>query len=209
MKKIFLLLVIPILCGAAFAQKANTTEVKTIDAYVKKVDAYVKSHKNPNLVFADTADIEEKNSKWKKFASDKALDDYRKKSETYEICYAWQQSGNLTEASGTMFSPSGDWVQYIYHYFREDGTVAKVESDFRSFNGDIIIERSLYYDKKGKQIKTTTQYRDLKTRKFKKPDSAAGFASSMNKFDVYKTTKKLPFAHLIATKATVPAKKKK
>jgi hypothetical protein len=212
MKKIFVFLLAAVLCGSVCAQKkkdAAGVDVKNIDAYVRSVDAYVKSHKSPNMVFADTADASDSKSKWKKFASEKALEDYRKKTETYEICYVWQRSGTISETSGTMFSPSGDWVEYIYHYFRADGTLAKVESDFRSFNGNIIIERSLYFDRKGKQIKTATQYRDLKTRKFKKPDSAANFASSMNKLDVYKTTKKLPFAHLLTANAATTSKKKK
>jgi hypothetical protein len=203
MKKIFSILFILVFSALAFAQTDKTAEVKIIDTYVKKIDAYVKSHKSPDLVFADTAALEATKSKWKLFASEKALDDFRKKSETYEIAYCWRQSGGIAENSSTLFSPSGDWVHYVYHYFRADGSLAKVESDFRSFNGDIIIEQSLYYSSAGKQLKKTTQYRDLKTHKFKKPDSAANFASSMNKFDVYKTTKKLPFASLI------PAAKKK
>jgi hypothetical protein len=194
MKKFLLLLFISIFCGSVFAQADKVVEIKTIDAYVKKIDAFVKKNKSPQLVFADTA--YEGKAKWRQFASEKALDKFREKTETYEIIYVWKQVGRIVETSSTLFSPSGDWAQYVYHYFRENGTLAKVESDFRSFHGDIIIEQSLYYDAKGKQLKKTTQYRDLKTKKFKKVDPKSGIPS-MGKFEVFKTTKKLPFAHLL------------
>lgn len=194
MKKFLLLLFISIFCGSVFAQADKTAEIKATDAYVKKIDAFVKKNKSPQLVFADTA--YEGKAKWRQFSSEKALDKFREKTETYEIIYVWKQVGRIVETSSTLFSPSGDWAQYVYHYFRENGTLAKVESDFRSFNGDIIIEQSLYYDTKGKQLKKTTQYRDLKTKKFKKVDPKSGIPS-MGKFEVFKTTKKLPFAHLL------------
>ena len=200
MKKTLLLLLMLACAGAVFAQAkkttANTAEIKTIDAYVKKVDGYVKIHKSPNLVFADTSSQTSSRAKWKKFASEKALDKFREKSETYEICYVWLQSGQIAETSTTLFSGSGDWVNYVYHYFRADGTLAKVESDFRSFYGDLIVEQEVYYNAGGKQLKKNTRYRDLKTKKFKKVDPKTD-PVSLSKFDTYKTVKKLPFAHLL------------
>jgi len=197
MKKILLILFIFICSGFVFAQADKTVEVKTIDAYVKKIDALVKRNKGPQLVFADTSQTAR--TKWRQFASEKALEKFREKTETYEIIYAWQQTGKIVETSTTLFSGSGDWVHYIYHYFREDGTLAKVETDLRSFYGDIIIEQEFYYDKNGKQLKKAVRYRDLKTKKFKKVDPKSDYLS-LAKFDTYKTTRKLPFAHLLKKK---------
>lgn len=197
MKHFFSLSLILLCCGFVYSQPGKAEEIKTIDAYVKKTDAFVKRNKNPSLVFADTAF--EGKSKWKQFASEKALEKFREKTETYEIIYAWKQTGRIVETSSTLFSPSGDWAQYVYHYFRENGSLAKVESDFRSFNGDIIIEQEIYFDAKGKQLKKTTRYRDLKTKKFKKVDPESGIPS-MGKFQIFKTAKKLPFAHLLNPK---------
>lgn len=217
MKKLLLLLllIVSLFCVGALAQKAkpkatpkpvtkpvataNSADIKAIDTYVKSIEALVKRSPKPHLIFADTASQESSRSRWRKFASEKALEAQRAKSETYEIAYCWLQAGKVVETSTTLFSGSGDWAQYVYHYYRPDGTLAKVESDFRSFNGDIIIEKALYYNKAGKQIKTTTQYRDLTTRKFKKVDPKSGIPA-MGKFEVYKTVKKLPFAHLLAQK---------
>jgi hypothetical protein len=197
MKKLFSLSFILLFAGFAFAQADKTAEIKAIDAYVKKVDAFVKRNKSPQLVFADTSQTAR--AKWRQFASEKALEKFREKTETYEIVYAWQQAGKIVETSTTLFSASGDWVHYIYHYFREDGTLAKVETDLRSFYGDIIVEQEFYYDKNGKQLKKSVRYRDLKTKKFKKVDPKSDYLS-LTKFDTYKTTKKLPFAHLLKKK---------
>ena len=201
MKKILLLLFI-FACGTAvFAQAEKTAEIKTIDAYTKKLGALVTRSKSPHLVFADTASQTSKRSRWRQFASEKALDKFREKSETYEIAYCWKQTGNIVAVSTTLFSGSGDWAQYVYHYFRPDGTLAKVESDYRTFYGDFIIEEEVYYNSAGKQLKKNKRYRDLTTKKFKKPDPESLQANSgLAKFDIYKTVKKLPFAHLLAPK---------
>lgn len=197
MKKLLLLLIIFACPALVFAQADKTAEIKAIDAYTKKIDAFVKRSKNPHLVFADTSQTAR--SKWRQFASEKALEKFREKTETYEIVYVWRQTGKIAETSTTLFSGSGDWVHYIYHYFREDGTLAKVESDLRSFYGDIIVEQEFYYNKSGRQLKKAVRYRDLKTKKFKKVDPKSDYLS-LTKFDTYKTVKKLPFAHLLAQK---------
>jgi hypothetical protein len=204
MKKLLLVLLILVISGAAFAQTGSAAEIKAIDTYTKKIDAFVKRNKAPQLVFADTASQTSTRSKWRQFASEKALDAFRAKSETYEIAYCWKQTGSVVEVSTTLFSGSGDWVNYVYHYFRPDGTLAKVESDFRTFYGDLIVEQEFYYNTGGKQLKKAVRYRDLKTRKFKKVDLKSD-PVSLSKFDVYKTAKKLPFAHLLNPK---PVKKK-
>src|ERR1044072_7050633 len=199
MKKILLVLLVLAAACAAFGQTDKAAEISTIDAYTKKGDAYIKSHKAPQLVFADTASQTSTRSKWRQFDSVNALDKFREKSETYEIAYCWKLAGRITEVSTTLFSGSGDWVNYVYHYFRADGSLAKVESDFRTFYGNLIVEQEMYYNTAGKQLKKATRYRDLKTKKFKKVDPKSD-PISLSKFDIYKTVKKLPFAHLLAAK---------
>ncbi len=206
MKKILLVLLVLTIACAAFGQADKAAEIASIDAYTKKVDAYVKRNKAPQLVFADTASQTSTRSKWRQFDSEKALDKFREKSETYEIAYCWKQSGRITEVSTTLFSGSGDWVNYVYHYFRADGSLAKVESDFRTFYGDLIVEQEMYFSAAGKQLKKATRYRDLKTKKFKKVDPKSD-PISLSKFDIYKTVKKLPFAPLLAQRAPQPKKK--
>lgn len=184
------------LSSVTFAQTAKTSDVKSIDAYCNTVDAVRKKRKTAELVFADTADIESDKEKWQSFASEKALEAFRKKTETYTIAYNWRNAGKIVASNFTLFSPSGDWVKYVYHYYRADGSLARVESDYRTFNGDFMVVRRRYFDTTGKQLTQSVKYLDLKTQKPKKaPDGVMG--DDPDEVDYYLTTVKLPFAHLL------------
>lgn len=187
---IFALSVLPIA-----AQTNKNAEIKRINAYVKKLEAIAEKQK-PHLIFADTSDYnDEGTAKWRKFASAKALETFRTRNETYTIAYNWRKSGKLVQATFTRFSPSGDWAQYDSYYFRADGSLAKTASELRTFYGDLIVLRDFYFDNKGKQIRQTTRYRDLRTKKPIAKPKDADFSGSDVK--IYKTVRRLPFAKLI------------
>ena len=178
------------------AQARKSAEVKSIDAYCKTVDAIRKKHKKPDLIFADTADMNEHKEKWRKFASEKALDKFRENSETYSIAYNWQSGGRVIASNFTLFSGSGDWVKYNNHCFREDGTLAVLESDYRTFNGDFMVVRRRYFDTNGKLTSKSVKFLDLTTRKPK--DASSGvMGDDADEVDYYTKTSKLPFAHLL------------
>ena len=182
------------------AQTNKKAEIKSIDAYCKTIDAFVKRNKNPQLIFADISDYnDDLDAKWRKFASEKALEKFREQTETYTIAYNWRKNGKIIQTNFTLFSPSGDWTQYVYHYFRLNGTLAKVESEMRTFYGDMIVLQNLYFDNNGKLLRKTTQYKDLTTQKPKKPgkDFLRDFTEIKNGEDYFKKTSKLPFAKLI------------
>lgn len=175
------------------AQAKASPDVKKIDAYVKTVDAIRKKLKKPSMIFANTADIESDTEKWQSFASEKALEKFRDKDEVYTIAYNWLSGGRIVGSNFTLSSPSGDWVKYNFHYFRADGTLALVESDYRTFNGDIMVVRRRYFDAAGKQIHRTAKFLDLKSQKPKKQTSGV-MGDDPDEVDYYLTTAKLPFA---------------
>jgi hypothetical protein len=182
------------------AQTNKKAELKRIEAYCKTVDAFTKRYKNPQSIYADTSDYNENSKpKWRKFASEKALEKFREKSETYTIAYNWLQRGKIIKSNFTLFSPSGDWANYVYHHFREDGTLAKAESEMRTFNGDLIIIQDFYFDRNGRLLKKTVKYLDLQTQKPIKPtkeflENKGDFSSDV---EYFKKTSKLPFAQLL------------
>lgn len=185
------------------AQTGKKAEIKRIEAYCKTVDAFTKRYKNPQSVYADTSDYNENDKpKWRKFASENALEKFREKTETYSIAYNWQKNGKIVKSNFTLFSPSGDWAQYVYHHFREDGTLAKAESEMRTFNGDLIIIQDFYFDRKGNLLKKTVKYLDLQTKKPVKPtkEFLENEGSFFSDVDYFKKTSKLPFAHLLKRK---------
>lgn len=177
------------------AQTAKNAEIKRIDAYVKTIDAFVGKQK-PHIIFADTSDYDAgSRSKWRRFKSVKTLETFRQKKETYTVSYNWRRNGRLVQSNFTLFSPSGDWTQYDFHYFRADGSIAKIQSELRTFYGDLIVLRDFYFDRRGKLLRKTTRYRDLNTEKPVKKPKDSDFQDSDVK--IYKTVRRLPFAKLL------------
>jgi hypothetical protein len=192
---IFALAILPIQ-----AQTNKNAEIKRIDSYVKTLDAFVKNRK-PHLIFADTSDYEaESKPQWQKFASEKALEKFREEQrETYAIAFNWRQKGKIVKTNFTLFSPSGDWTQYVFHNFRPDGSLAHAQSEMRTFNGDLIIIQDFYFDRRGRLLKKSVKYRDLQTQKPIKPtkeflETRGNFS---NDVEYYKKVSKLPFVNLL------------
>jgi hypothetical protein len=200
MAYIFLLLTFLFCHSIVPAQTSEKAQVGIIDAYCKTIDSFTEKFKSPQFVFADAADYE-RNSKsdWKKFASEKVLEKFREKTETYSIAYNWQKNNKIVKSNFTLFSPSGDWTKYVYLYFRQDGTLAKAESELRTFYGNFIALNDIYFDSKGKISKKTVKYIDLTTKKPRKlsEDDIANNGDNLKFTEYYKNTNKLPFAHLI------------
>ena len=181
-------------------QSGHKIEIKRIDAYCKSVDALIAKYKGPELVFADTAGIDDEKEKWQKFASEKALETFREKSETYTIAHNWLKNRKIVASNFTLFSASGDWTRYVYHYFREDGTLARVKSELRTFNGDFIVVRTAYFSG-GSRLIQKSEYIDVKTVDLKTREPKKHGSGVMDDdpaaVDYFKNTKKLPLAHLL------------
>ena len=177
------------------AQTNKKAEIKRIENYVKSVEAFIKRYKSPHLIFADISDYnDDSKSKWRKFASEKALEKFRETTEAYTIAYNWRKNGKIVQSIFTLFSPSGDWAQYDFHYFRANGTIAKIASELRTFIGDLIVLRDLYFNEKGKLIRQTIRYRDLRTKKPINKPKDQDFNTDVT---IYKTVRRLPFAKLV------------
>jgi hypothetical protein len=78
-------------------------------------------------------------------------------------------------------------------------TLAKSESELRTFYGDLIVRQNFHFNARGKLLSRTKEYFDLSTGKPKKPEgdtigAQKGFIDDDN---YYLTTRKLPFAHLL------------
>lgn len=177
----------------AAAQTNKTVQIRAIDRYVKALEKFV-GQKKPQLIAADISDYnDDRKERWRKFASEKALEKFRERTETYTIAYNWRQNGRLVRSNFTRFSPSGDWAQYDFYSFRADGTLAKLASELRTFEGDLIVLRDYYFDEKGRQIRRTTRFRDLRSKKpIKKPKDWGGGYD----VEIYKSVRRLPFAKL-------------
>jgi hypothetical protein len=87
------------------------------------------------------------------------------------------------------------------HYFRPDGSAAKVTTEMRTFNGEYIVIKNMYFDGRGKLLTRNSKYLDLTTKKPKKPtaemldENSAFFAA-----EYYKKVSSLPFYSLTRSK---------
>lgn len=181
-----LLLLSPSIAG----QTRSSSTIRPIDAYVRSLDAWVSSRKEPDLVVADTADVQAPKPAWKRFESVAALDKAREEHETYTIAFNWKRNGRITVSNFTYFSPSGDWSQYVHHYFRFDGTLAMVSAELRTFMDDCVIKQRFYFNSAGKRLKKTLRYFDLNTDRPKKRCLGADAL----KFEFSTSIAKLPFS---------------
>ncbi len=184
-----------------FPQTRSIGSVKQIDAYSKSIDRMMQRRKAPDLIIADVSDYETDVPKWQIFKTEKELETFRETTEAYTIANNWRTNGKIVSSLFTMFSPSGDWAQYVNHYFRPDGSAAKVTTEMRTFNGEYIIIRNLYFDAKGKVLKRTSKYLDLATKKPKKP--TAEMLDENSEFynaEYYKKVTALPFYSMTRTK---------
>ncbi len=195
---LILIFLIGLLPAAVSAQVNGSAASKAIDKYCKSLDAMLKKRRRPDVIFADVSDYNENKPRWRKFASEKALEKGREQSEAYTIAYVWRKERKVVVTNFTLSSPSGDWAQYVYSYFRLDGKLARVESELRTFQGDYIVIKRLYFNTTGEAIRRTNRYLDLRTRKPKKPTKEiVNEMSNWDKGDYFKSVSTLPFARLL------------
>jgi hypothetical protein len=194
-------LVVLAISTIAFSQSAKIATLAQIEAYAKSIDRLMNRHKEPDVIIADVSDYDSDDPKWQRFKTSKELETFRENTETYTIANNWRSNGKLVSSLFTLFSPSGDWAQYVSHYFRPDGSAAKVTTEMRTFNGDYIIIREMYFDPRGKLLKKASKYLDLSTKKPKKPTAEMTDESSESyKADYYKKVSALPFYTLTKRK---------
>jgi len=187
-------------CLVVTAQIRKNDEIKRIDLYCEKLDAHSKANVKPHLVFADVS--QNAKPKWRKFTSVSALEKFRETTETFTIANNWMKNGKIVLTVFTLFSESGDWAKYVRSYFRPDGSLAKVETDYRTFHGDFRYEERLYFDAHGSLLAKHTGFKDLDMKKIAMPGKSYLKDNSpmMNAADYYKSTSNLPYAHLLGKK---------
>ena len=172
----------------------TSPEVQRIEAYCKTADAQMKRNPAAVRVFADVSDAtKDEASKWREFKTKAEKQRTKTDSQISSSAKVWRRSGKLIIADFSMETPSGDWTQFITYYFREDGTLAKVDATLNTFHGNVRAHQSIFYDANGKVLDQTEQYSDLKTqRRLKgKPDFEDQPIPS------YMNVRKLPFASLL------------
>ena len=160
---------------------SSNAEVSEIKAYTAEVDRFSKAHKFRTFgVF-----YEGERGSWRelKGKTDQQLD---------ESCDVWTRDGKVVLAFFGFTSGSGDWYHFIKYYYREDGTLAKIQARLNTFAGNVSVLRDRYYDASGKLLKSTRRFLDLQTHK---PVKKADFHD--DPIPMFKKAGDLPFHRLL------------
>src|SRR5438874_11876380 len=117
-RSILLAVIVLAFQGLATGQSVKA-EVRSIDAYVEKVEAFVEKYNSRHLTFADISDHNQGKLKWKMYNSETEFAKARETVDSYNVAYVWRRNGQIVMSNFVLSSASGDWVKYIYLYFRE------------------------------------------------------------------------------------------
>jgi len=186
------LLIIVIAVGVV-SQSPRPDSVTSISSYTTSIERLTTSNAK-RRIFADVSSgYENGPEEWKEFRSERE----RTKAETgdnmNQTAAVWTKNGKLVVTKMSLTSPSGDWVHFINYYYREDGTLAKIQAQLNTFYGDVSVVREQYFQANGKVIRSTTRYLALGTKKpVRKPKDFFD-----QEVTVYKTVSELPFAKLL------------
>jgi hypothetical protein len=176
-------------CFRAAAQTPTTSPTRTtsdaqiseIKKYTTQVDRFSKARKFRTFGVFYKGD----KGSWRelKGKSDQQLD---------ESCDVWTRDGKVVLAFFGFTSGSGDWYHFIKYYYREDGTLAKIQARLNTFYGNVSVLRDRYYDANGKLLKSTRRYLDIETHK---PVKKANFHD--DQIPMFSKASALPFFRLL------------
>jgi hypothetical protein len=175
------------ICSAQFAAQGQT--LASINSYATQIDRFIKRH--PKRIFANEAsEMENGPDRWREF---KTAAEVEGGEATFdESAYVWQKSGKVVAANFTFTSQSGDWAQYVNYYFREDGTLARIQVHLNTFYGNLSVIREKFYDGRGRLLHTSTRYLNLHSRK---PTKSRDFMDQP--VPLYLKARDLPFYKLL------------
>ena len=181
------------------AQKRATNpevlrEINLIERYASQTERLVNNKQRPFRIFADVSSaMEDGPSKWLEFKTEKEREDAATGENLNEQADVWLSNDNVVCVRMTITSPSGDWAHFITYYFRQDGSLAKLDAQLNTFYGDVTIKRSRFYAANGKLLKSTTRYFDLQTQK---PKRAPGEFMD-HQIPIFARVDRLPFFKLL------------
>jgi hypothetical protein len=186
----FLLILVAVFLVSLFSYarvSAQKPTAASINSYVDQVNRFVRSHRG--RIFANTASEDSEQDNWREF---KSVAQLKKSESAFEQAHVWLRAKSPVTARFALTSPSGDWFQYVYYYFREDGSLAKIQSELNTFHGNLTVITNRIYDVDGKLLQVRTKYLDLKSHK---PTRSRDFMDQ--EIPLYVKARDLPFYNLL------------
>ncbi len=173
---------------------SKPSDTSVINLSARQIDQFIKRNPKGRRIFADVASgASDEPSRWQEFKTEAAREKADTGDNLNENAYVWLKAGKVVGVNFTFQSPSRDWAHFAMYYFREDGTLAKIQSQLNSFYGDMTVRRESFFKSDGQLLHTTVKYFDLNSQKPKKPEK------DFPEFPVpvYKKVQDLPFYKLL------------
>jgi hypothetical protein len=186
---IFIMLIASIVLNprVADAQESCAQEIASIRADTKRIDRLIKQRQNPptRRSFARLGDdVREPVSEWI------VLEDNRPIPVAFaDAASVWFIDGKLVAVELTTQSPAQNWVHRIMYYYREDHTLARIDSNLNYSAGARIVVSEHFYDRKGVALSKSTQHYTVKRAARRQP----GLASLEEPIPLYLRITELPF----------------
>jgi hypothetical protein len=146
--------------SAARGTRQNPAEIAAIEAYCKGVDQYLKSHPQATRFFVDAlpeaqaASSPEGGKAWYEVKTeDEMLDAER--AYAHRSVTVTMKDGEIVHAE--MAEPMEHSRTSYGYYFRSDGTLAKIASEFYGNIAEAHIVRDNFYDPSGKLLRAMSQ----------------------------------------------------
>ena len=165
-------------------------QLAEINSYVADLKRFTNRNTRDRRIFAD-AGPEENQPRWREFKTKREFDKFEGNPD--ESAFVWTRAGKVVAAGFTFTSQSGDWAHMVTYYFRDDGSLAKLEAQLNTFYGDVSVVRNQYFNNAGVRISSSERILDLETQKpAKKPTDY--FDQPVT---VFKKVSELPFYKLL------------
>lgn len=143
-------------------------------------------------VFAVVSDGDELDGEWREFPDAAARDRLSEARPLHALLDVCRAMSGFRYVSTRHTSRSGDWYHYVDYCYRADGSLAWMESDLRTFYGNVRRVRVRRFDVRGQVVASVLRVFDLIT------DEPADAASFSDRDDpIHRTFTELPVARLL------------
>lgn len=183
------------------APGSTQQSVAGIESYCKEIERYAKRNPQALLYFVNSLPGEEARAatdkrRWYPVKSEQEMSDA-------ERSYATESLAVLMRSGEIVYAQIGEPMEHSRHddgyYFRGDGTLAKISSDYWSNIESISLTRQSFYSSNGKLLRSTAQcFEIITTSKGGRTKSVSCGRAEMRgeindyKFPIYRKNSELP-----------------
>ena len=138
-----------LLVSSPVLARTTRVEVQLIDRYCKEVDRYVRAHPSAFVNVRQGSGVNNAgNGKWRRWPKARSAEAVDSNGDAR----LWRRNGKIIFVTFLFQSGSRDWALYVNNYYRPDGTIAKIDSELRTFYGDVSVERDWLYRPDGSLV---------------------------------------------------------